>query len=113
MAARLDLKKIPIIHNDYIKFFAINQVSDRLQNGDVEFFFPETTTYTAAHGLLTSPRSLSELRCPHRMTLTQSGRLCYAYAMDLPLDIRIYENEHSATTLVSAHIIKSNMVKSE
>ena len=99
----------PIIPNDHIKFFAVNQVSDRLQNGDVEFFFPETTTYTAVHGLLTSPRPLSELRCPHRMTLTQSGRLCYAYALDLPLDIIIYEHGHSATTLV----IKSNMVKSE
>ena len=55
---------------------------DSLENHDVEFFFPETTTYTNVYGYKTSPKLISKSRCPHRMTLTQSGRLCFAYAMD-------------------------------
>ena len=65
--------------------FSVNQVLDGLRDHDVELFFPETTTYTDVYGDLTRPKLLSEslLSCPQRMTLTQSGRLCFAYAMDL------------------------------
>ena len=65
--------------------YAVNQVLDGLRDHDVELFFPETTTYTDVYGDFTRPKLLTEslFSCPQRMTLTQSGRLCFAYAMDL------------------------------
>ena len=67
--------------------YAVNKVYQGLRDHDVELFFPETTTYTAVHGELTPPKLLyeSSYSCPKRMTLTQSGRLCFVYAMDLSL----------------------------
>ena len=65
--------------------FSVNQVLDGLRDHDVELFFPETTTYTAVNGDVTPPQHMTEslLSCPRRMTLTRSGRLCFAYAIDL------------------------------
>ena len=67
--------------------YAVNKVYQGLRDHDVELFFPETTTYTAIYGEFTPPKLLSEssFSCPQRMSLTQSGRLCFVYAMDLSL----------------------------
>ena len=67
--------------------YAVNKVLEGLRDHDVELFFPETTTYTAVYGEFTPPKLLSEssFSCPQRMSLTQSGRLCFVYAMDLSL----------------------------
>ena len=73
-------------HNEDPTFnYAAAEVPGKLHSKDVHFFFPETTTYTAVSGEITLPKRYPEsfMGCPQRMSLTQSGRLCYAYVTDL------------------------------
>ena len=81
-SGRLEKSSIPL---EGAVNYSVNQVLDGLRDHDVELFFPETTTYTAVNGDFTPPQHFTEslLSCPKRMTLTRSGRLCFAYAMDL------------------------------
>lgn len=69
-------------------YYAVDNVAESIANHDVDYFFAETTTYTPVHEEITFSKRLpeSKLSCPKRMTLTKSGRLCYAYVIDLSIE---------------------------
>jgi len=83
----------------------VNQVSDGLKNRNIELFFPETTTYTNVYGHMTTPKLISESKCPRRMTLTQSGRLCYVFVMDLTFIYLVEMNETESFILVRSAVV--------